>query len=552
MKMRKAFTLVEVLISLAIALILILGISQIFGLAQRTTGAGNAVLAFAEADRGMMPIFTRDFRTMVDGSSMPALVISSYALGAFRNRADMVQDLDGDPCTVNNVSGSGSTGAMSYTQINERMHRLDKLGFFSRSTFSRQTSDNGSTNLTSPTTSDEAFVWYGHLALPNNPMIQNWKYATPDAVTGANSAWYNPGQPNVSAANVNDNNLFSSNWMLGRQVMLMLPRPPLGSSYFPGPPTAIPFDLGSNISVGAQELNSRTPQRASRFDLVATSIDRYRQFLFTVCYPGGFSATVPPRAWGWARMMGITFPIPSPPPTGTTDPRFKANPFPYRPDATAANGVASAQWMAAAIAQTSPILARGCSQFIVEYAGNFVTQDLNNAVGNASYGQILSAKPDPTGKLDFTVAMDPSTRQWTQHVRWYGFPRDPYNEGTIGVQGAKGSVQFGVCPLRDTLVQATDFAAVYPSPAYPNTPSLAPPERAAPPLRADYLPALGSGGPPPMPAVNGTASSYYICAWGPDTINFPQPKLIRITFALDDPDGHLNSSQTFEYVFALP
>ena len=43
---------------------------------------------------------------------------------------------------------------------------------------------------------------------------------------------------------------------------------------------------------------------------------------------------------------------------------------------------------------------------------------------------------------------------------------------------------------------------------------------------------------------------YYTCAWGPNTIS-PMPKLIRITIAIDDPNGHLNDAQTFEYIVPL-
>ena len=44
----------------------------------------------------------------------------------------------------------------------------------------------------------------------------------------------------------------------------------------------------------------------------------------------------------------------------------------------------------------------------------------------------------------------------------------------------------------------------------------------------------------------------YVCAWGPGADPGTLPKLIRITVAIDDPNGRLNNEQTYEYVFPLP
>jgi hypothetical protein len=42
----------------------------------------------------------------------------------------------------------------------------------------------------------------------------------------------------------------------------------------------------------------------------------------------------------------------------------------------------------------------------------------------------------------------------------------------------------------------------------------------------------------------------YRAAWGPD-VSTPKPSYIRIVMSLDDPNGHLNGGQTYEYVFRL-
>jgi len=519
---QSAFTLVEVMISIAIALVLILGISQIFSLAQQATGAGNAVLASSEADRGVMPTLTQDFRTMVDGVNAPAIAFSSCAISAFRNRADMVNDADGNSATLNPNPGVGVT-TLSYTQMNERIHRADKLCFFVRDHFTRQTANRNSPNLTSPTASNEAFVWLGHLSLPNNATIVNWNSTSPQSGT-----WFNPGEltPVPPQTGTNDNNLFASDWVLGREVIVMLPHPPGGESFFAGPPVTPAGDALSIFSASFAGI----PLSASRYDLAGTDIDDYRKLLA--------SRYTSPSAtnWGWQNLLGYNG-------NAMTDPRYKGNPFPHKPPSGAPVG-----WMAAAAAQTYPVFVKGCTQFAVEYAGNFVTQYQDP--GNANFGQVASANPDPTGKIDFIPVKDLSVNPpvWTRHIRWYGFPRDPNDEGSIRVTGPAGQFQSGVCPLRDTLLAAPNVAAVYPSAQYTAIANRAPNERAVP--IGNYV--AGRNYKTAMQAGSQSASNYYVCAWGPDTINFPQPKMIRITFAIDDPAGHLSTSQVYEYVFTLP
>src|SRR5690348_12231568 len=80
---RRAFTLVEVLIAVAIALLLIVGISQIFAIAQRTTSMGTALLGATAEDRSFQNTFTRDFRSVLPMSETPGFVIGSYSAAMF-------------------------------------------------------------------------------------------------------------------------------------------------------------------------------------------------------------------------------------------------------------------------------------------------------------------------------------------------------------------------------------------------------------------------------------------------------------------------------------
>jgi hypothetical protein len=59
---------------------------------------------------------------------------------------------------------------------------------------------------------------------------------------------------------------------------------------------------------------------------------------------------------------------------------------------------------------------------------------------------------------------------------------------------------------------------------------------------------------PPTASYSGHLAAYeqnqYVCSWGTESTD-PLPKMIRITFALDDPNGRVSAPQFFEYVIDL-
>lgn len=516
---RSGFTLVEVMISIAIALVLILGISQIFSMAQRTTGAGNSIIATVETVRGVQSTLASDFRSMSDtvGDS-PGIVIVSYALPAWRSAADRANDRDADPTTLNDPAGTGSLAPLNYTQVNDRIHRVDKIIFFARDRYARQTGD--TPNLTSPMTSGEAMIVLGHAALPNNATLKNWAFNRPQV-----GAYNNPGDPG-SAAVPDDNNLFASDWILSRQVMLLSPAPASTNNYFVANSAGDPLaSWASNPSL--TNSSPHIPIYASRYDVAGTSIANYRQFI---------NANVTSYKW-WEAISGIStsyaFGSNGAPPTVvptaiSSDQRYMVNPFLIKPPSTAAAN-AAAQRLSAAVAQASPIFVRGCTQFIVEFAGDFVSQDAS--------GNVTASAPD--GQIDYTI--DPITA--VRQIRWYGFPRQSTDEGKAGIVGGKAAFQYGVAPLRDTWLKG----AATP----PRLERCAPTQATAPnrwpnTTRNGYASSMG--------ATNNLASQAYVCAWGPDTdaLQIPRPKMIRIIMAIDDPAGHLNTQQVYEYVFNLP
>jgi prepilin-type N-terminal cleavage/methylation domain-containing protein len=495
------FTLVEVMISIAIALLLILGISQIFALAQRTTGTGTTVLTAVESNRGIQEVLLNDFRAIDNGVDSPGMVIASYPQAVFRTPIDQQQDRDGNPRTLNNPSANTGNIAPPEvpTTIDDRIHRTDVMGFFARGTFSRQTGNRkGAVCLTSPTTSGEAFIWIGHLALPDNNALKSWKYLTP--ATPGTGGYFGPG---TRTAAINPNNFYASQWALGREVMLLDPTPNTAvDGYFFAAPTATsdPLSLWTSKSTDT----STVPLLSSRYDLVATSIAAYRN-----------SIAVTNLTW-WQGLSGILTGTPtagSPPPTVTKQQRYEANPYIIKPGTVTDNTVVPR--LSAALAQASPVFVRGCTQFIVEFAGDYLKQDPNTG---------LISGPGQDGQIDFAIDSN-GARQ----IRWYGYPR------TTSLNGA----------LADVMPVST-AAGITPGTALPPTLTF---ERSQQPNGKTWV-TNGS-------TTNGLPAIYaqpYVVAWGPDTdaASIPRPKMIRITLAVDDPNGHLSTEQVYEYVFALP
>lgn len=519
----RGFTLVEVMISIAIALVLILGISQIFSLAQRTTGAGSQVLSAAETNRGIQAMLQSDVESIDDTSDAPGIAIISYPEAVFRNRVDLQQDSDGDPTTVNDPTNPGqSISAGAPYEINDRIHRVDVLCFFARGRYARRTGQVSSATpssydpncLVSPTTTREAFIWLGHLALPDNTALKAWTGAQPGPPAAGGNYWPGPGQGTVAS---NPNNFFASDWILGRQVILLTPPPASGNweHHLVGITNGFdPLVLGSTR--GHPEAHS-TPDGiqlyASRYDLADATIATYTQFMKTNSY----------YAW-WESVSGAI----SSNPAGTMATagslqqqiRYYGNPFVQKPipGPLASNPM---QTLGAGIAQASPIFVRGCTQFIVEFAGDFVTQD-------PTYGTVTA--PSPDGQIDFTI--DPATG--AHLIRWYGFPRDTTGTGVVSVTPKT----LGVVPL-GTLLDPTS-----PNPAPVQF------ERTSPPSTSVTLTQntnLTNG----LPAYYATP---YVCAWDQftDAKGIPRPKMLRITVGVDDPTGHLNTQQLFEYIINLP
>lgn len=536
------------MVSIALVLILVLGINQVFKLTSDAIGAGQALGSKARDYRAVQSTFYTDLSMAVpppsgNGGALddgPFFLIRSQRMSMFRSRADQAADRDGDPLTLD-VDGNNSEGEAGVpgevvrpADLNDRSHRLDRLMFFARGGFRRQTGGDvpsgGRSPMVAPMTSHEAFVWYGHLQLPD--------YTTPSSdarqfVSRAPGERVPPGTLVSAPQPKNTLNFYAADWALGRvAIMLAESESPLVS-----PSAERVFD-----NTGAEQLFYRRAATAvgraplppfysaaagppiksddgwqfewGRYDLANTSIGQFRFALAR--YVDGVGASPGSGAAAWHHLMA---PL-----------QFHADPLPRRP------------LTAAGMARAVPVFLPNCSQFAVEYAGDFVTQVRANPYAEsasqrepADEGRVIANAPDDV--VDFVKLPD-----GTHNVRWYGLPRDTTGDGRIpgGAGRGRANDMPDVVPLRDVRRTATARRA--------GERDEAPFERLFDATGKRRLP-LPAGGDY---ATSMAADAMYVAAWGPDTVGAPRPLMLRIVFTLDDPTGRLAAAQTYEYVVKLP
>jgi prepilin-type N-terminal cleavage/methylation domain-containing protein len=530
-----AFTLIELMISIALVVILILGVNQVFTYTAAAVGSGEAINAAVRSSRAAQATLASDFAGIVHNGSgvndAACMIISSRAYYSYQNAKDQASqgkisssapsslpnaafaDFNGD-----GISGDTTVpGEVTYpATYNFRNHRLDVISFFSRGLFPRQTGNPGV--FVDNMASTEAWVWYGHLHLPDNS--GNFQLASLPSKTF----------PCIGSSATNPNNYFGSQLTLGRVAMLLVPatnhqsindnstNPQWFFANF-GSPNLVPLAaFNSAYQVNPSNTEPGNVNQVSggatynfptaRVDLADTSISEFRSQNFL---PTGY-----PIAYWWDAMMDGN---PNPSTSYFTNghnncTRFQANPVAGKP---------MQSWN---MANTVPILMTGCSQFIVEFAGDFLTQDNNPT--DATYGSVTALAAD--GQLDYVLTQPngPGTTKVKQ-IMWYGMPRQTHTF-TTGSNASQILASNGdVVPVNDLLQH------------YGINPSYATFEKTYPAYQSS---GYGQGNMSITDANNG-----YICAFGPTD---PHPSLIRITMTLEDPTGRLQQGQTYQYVFAVP
>ena len=541
----RAFTLVELMVSMALVLVLILGVNAVFKMASDTVNAGQALAGANRDNRSTQSTIYHDFQTMVADDG-PLLLIRSERVPAFRNAADEFADRDFDrnspPAAQqlailsrdmdnNNQEGQPAVpGELTQPLVyNTRNHRIDRIAFFSNHLFRRQTgTQNATTNrFLDVGTSYEAYVWYGHLRQPD--------FSSPPGATGRFPHRV-PNDPSVPRDR-KLTNFYATDWILGRSVTLLQEHVPTGQNYTgtkagtANRPNLTPLSAQSEV----REPNGRATGISfnwSTCDLADTSVATYRQAVAR--YDAWWK--IPANQSGnqsWWQTLG--------------EERFDGYPYPPKP------------LRPVDYARTVPVFVRGCTQFIVEYAGDFLGQNAANGEIVSTYlPESLTGKPQATdGQIDFVIVsqrLHPSqtTPDQVRKVRWYGMPRntDLDNDTTngpviVGGRAATGggrnnSLMTDVVPLRDALIAAGMApGATLPWEFPEQFVNLDP--------QANY----GARGALP-PAAN----QIYYAKWGPTELargsGTPRPKMLRVTMVVDDPNGRMGEGQTYEYVIDLP
>ncbi len=612
---RAGFTLIELMVSVAMVLVLILGVTQVFKITSDTIGASTSLSEAIRGGRGTSSVMFDDLRhAVLPGSGAargaPFFIIRSERVAAFPGPEVAIGDLDYNPAletrrpsrdvqestdlsiltadrNADNVEDAAE--ASHYAALDDRNHRVDQLYFFARDNYRRQTGNDGT--YAAAMTSNEAMIWFGHLKQPGDLLRLNQTRSpgyTPTRIE-------NPAGTDTYLLNARNNpyNFYSRQWALGRQQILLIepeavPTAPVTWSIFLRDangvvgPAQYYIGRSRDLRAGGNPQHNNNPEnwgplqeqsnatlngrsfaappgsvtfqiQHSRYDLAGTSMENFRENILERAIAER-EANVSP-AW-WTVMVD----------------RFSGYPVPSKP------------MTSEGAARTVPVLQAACSQFVVEYAGDFVTQtretdnppngiDANDRT-RLAYGDITAAEPD--GVIDFLLVRQAGQAP-IERIRWYGFPRnvdtsddgaDPVIRGipTDGVNGDFNTMR-DVVPLRDYIMNLPAATPNSYDPQYGapferqlnNNPWPGGPTRAANTLerQADY----GAAGAMEF-------DSTYLCAWQPagtyrhftgaspaavQQINDPpMPRMIRLVVGIDDTNGRLTADQIYEYVVELP
>ncbi|HEV7299201.1 MAG TPA: prepilin-type N-terminal cleavage/methylation domain-containing protein [Tepidisphaeraceae bacterium] len=355
---RSAFTLVELLISVAIALILIVGIATVFNLTGQTIGAGMALSAVTRDQRAAQTVFSSDFEGLA--STNPGLVIWSGTTAGYLDAAARDQDPTRD---------AAMTGRTLY--------RTDRLGMFVTGEFRRQSGNDN--YLTADVTAEQAYVWYGHLMLPDNSGAFVYNNDPNDWITIGS---INPNAGSTFATN--PNNYFARQWTLGRVALLMKSKNASTGEILDKANTPQyfidddnsgndmrPFMYNSPDNNTAAAAAARARVQQSRYDLVGLNGDPFVRVASKLV-----------GTW-WDE---LNYP-------------FQADPYPSRP------------LTSAGAAKTAPLFLPGVTEFRVEFAGDYAAP-----VGIDR----VDVDPDGGGGL-------PAVSQ----IRWYGLARDVNEDGDL-------------------------------------------------------------------------------------------------------------------------
>ncbi|MGA2582592.1 MAG: type II secretion system protein [Tepidisphaeraceae bacterium] len=652
------FTLLELMISIALVLILLVGVNYVFRTAVDSIGAGEQIIQFTQDSRTASRELLSDFNNIAPDP--PCFIIASQIVPQFLNANDAQNETDpryfldtstntayiygtqigGMPPGGSTVSISGQTYTVVYIPAavpNNRDHRCDMVRFFVHGLFPRRTGNDGTFISTTTSSAQDAFVTIGHAMLPTvdasvfvgpttdgvgnstlvlNPilghLVQQGAYPP---LYGTSPVYQESG---VTATQRLGG--YASDWVLARNVALL--RDP--NSIANNPPNnydvyysrqnagsvGVPPWYGVNMTpLGNDSPDSTynpptntnsTVYQSSRYDLVGRTMEQIRRDIadayLTESYANNNNAqpvsgdlTHPYHLWwnplvynlgaystvgGSGVPMAYTFGTYS---GGQFNAASVATPL-INPDLTRmnANPQIPTPLSAQGVALMAPYFLQHVSQFIVEYAGDYLQQDSNVFLPNSTnlnphYGAITGLGSD--GQIDFVT-----DQYGNRRIRWYGMPRStsgvPVNQplkNDVGNFQDGGTLIRGFNPGVDTLSALTfqQFIDVIPLRDYywlwymnngvTAAQIVANPAAYTPPWEVDvnFDPTKDYGNPTAWSsglnnafqvnyATGQQTNARYACAWYND-----MPAMIRILIKVDDPNNKVKDGPWYEYVFKL-
>lgn len=312
---------------------------------------------------------------------------------------------------------------------------------------------------------------------------------------------------------------------------------------------------------GTTPTGNITPVQSSRYDLAGTTIDQFRTTITNAAIAQATGGTPTPFYTWWNLLVyrtGFAGALPLTP----IQIQNSKNQLKYRFQAS--NVLSPTPLSSQDQANLAPYMLEHVSQMIVEYAGDYVSQnangDVTDTVPDGQIDWVYATKGDWNQNLSYSVGdyviyplnsntywqavapitgTPPASPNWVnatppKAIRWYGMPRDSTGSGVVysGTALNKTANELNnVVPLTDIWAKATAATTVRPVPYEMEVPT------ASNPI-TDYASTAGNSvlGP----------SARYTAVWRNDV-----PAMVRILIKVDDPAGVLQDGPWFEYVFKL-
>ena len=654
------FTMIELMLSIALVLLLIIGINYVFKATADAVGAGETIGTMSRDTQAAQPMIFDDFRNIA--KNPPCFIIASQIVTQFLNADDAAtstspyQIVSDNSGTVTNISvgiNNGVSPGVSPALYNYRNHRCDMIRFPAHGNYARRSANDSA--LTSAETAQDAFITISHAQLPmiNEPGVflpptNDGGTYTNNGTLFYNAGTYENGQPRMSTLASQRVGAYASDWVLARSVILMKDPNAIANPNVPANPSPAGADVylpsqvlgaqpaqyyvsgwGPNITplgyLSPDSSGNATPTylQSSRYDLAGITMEQFRRQIQDCLIQyrnGGYTAPAngppyyPTYLW-WNPLIydmfatqGLATPlvletgnpvngvapiVPYPyyamqgatqlqaipgysfgsgGPNGTVPKGNATQPNLVRP---CCNPLIQTPLTSAELAQMSPYFLQHCSQFIVEYAGDYIQQDNNapvtptNPSGDANAGAMTGIGPD--GQIDYVLDANGNKR-----IRWYGMPRSFYNGPNPAVPNNAGAVIRGFDPGGDpmglqvpvngkTAVKLSQFVDVIPLRDYwwmytavvagtaPGGAVQTPPWE----VDVNFDPTRDYTTPTSTNAYIGQAfqvnpqqfaqrNARYACAWYDD-----MPAMIRILIKVDDPNNKVKDGPWYEYVFKL-